>query len=880
MKQKFPSLAGLARLLYFLCSISVATASHAAIDVLDGIDITHGKEQSTIHIRLSIPVSYKSHVPERSGDLLRIFVEPAPSLGSAENALLGEETIQWSPDKQVPLFDVTYEGGGFANTSITLRFQKDVEFDIPNTGDFRTIDVVIKHPEASKAEIPDKRPEPGLERPGESALAVMPRVVPESQRDNGPATPVADMKEKTVVDTAVPVAADTSPFPYVLNLGSSVTPFQANDLPDLEEFLTYRLYTTAFDKGGKTWYRLRLGFFERVAHADIVKEELLAHYPDAWVAKASVAERIRSSESMLAATGSGSGAAGSSVSEATKIPSGTAASQKQGAGTVISSERLASLMQEARRNMTDKDYAGAIRIYTKILQSPDNEYSQDAREFLGLARERKGQLAHAKNVYREYLDRYPEGEGAERVKQRLAAVVTARKQPREKLRTTQTKARDEQELEWDVFGGTSQYYRRDVNTTGLDSDNELETVSQSSLDNNMDFTGRLRTAGYDIRTRFTGGYLHDFLDDGANSDTTVSSMYFDARDAKNRSYMRLGRQSRSTGGVLGRFDGLLLGFPLGDKFSASIVSGLPVESSTDALDDTNRYFYGLTLEADGFAKGWDANAFVIEQHVDGLTDRRAVGGELRYFNPTRSFFSLVDYDIHYKELNIWQLLGNWTLPDRTTVNLVADYRKSPILTTSNAITGQNVNSVDDLKGSFSDSEINDLARDRTATSKLATLGVSRPINDKLQLSGDISALNLSDTKESGGVEATIGSGTGYIYNLQLIGSSLVKQGDMSIFGLRYADGDDRDIYSLNFNTRFPVTKDFRVNPRFRMDYRKNRDDSTDQMIYRPSLRLDYRIKRKLRLEAEIGGEYSDQEIVDGSQKDGSYFVNLGYRADF
>jgi hypothetical protein len=52
------------------------------------------------------------------------------------------------------------------------------------------------------------------------------------------------------------------------------------------------------------------------------------------------------------------------------------------------------------------------------------------------------------------------------------------------------------------------------------------------------------------------------------------------------------------------------------------------------------------------------------------------------------------------------------------------------------------------------------------------------------------------------------------------------------------------------------------------------------MIYRPSLRLSYRVKRRLRLEAEIGGEYSDREIVDGSQKDGSYFVNLGYRADF
>ena len=484
-------------------------------------------------------------------------------------------------------------------------------------------------------------------------------------------------------------------------------------------------------------------------------------------------------------------------------------------------------------------------------------------------------------VYRDYVERYPEGDGAERVKQRFAGLMTAREQPRDKLRTTRTEARAEQKANWDLFGGISQYYRRDVNTTDIDNDDDkLTTVSQSSLNNNMDSTGRLRTGNYDLRTRFTGGYLHDFLDNGVNSDTTVSSMYFDAQDIQTHSSMRIGRQSRSTGGVLGRFDGLLLGFPLGSKFSVSAVGGLPVESSTDALDDTNKYFYGLTLETEEFAKGWDANTFVIERHVDGMTDRRAVGGELRYFDLTRSFFSLVDYDIHHSKLNIWQLLGNWTLPDKTTVNLVANYRKSPILMTSNALTGQNVNSIEDLQDSFSSSEIRDLARDRTATSKLATLGVSRPMNEKLQISGDITALKISGTNESGGIEAMEGTGPDYVYNVQLIGSNLIKQGDITIFGLRYADGDDRDIYSLNFNTRFPVTRDFRVNPRFRIDYRKNRDDNTDQMIYRPSLRLSYRVKRRLRLEAEIGGEYSDREIVDGSQKDGSYFVNLGYRADF
>ena len=883
MKVIFSSLARFARLLCALGYIFTATGAQASIDVIDSIDITPGRDHSTIHIRLAIPVSYKSHAPERSGDLLRIFVEPAPSLGSAGDTLLGEQTVQWSPDSQVPLYDVAYEGGGFANTSIMLRFQKNVDFEIPGSGDFRTIDVIVWHPESGKAATGDESGVPAVEDGIQEASV--------QRRDKHPVEPAVVIARSAASNTNMPVEkADTAAlFPYVINLASSITPFEVDDLPAPEVFMglpeigglrTYRIYTTTFVKDGKKWYRLRFGFFRKVRDADVVREGLREYYPQSWVAKASVAERARSGESMLAGNLSGTGVDGSGISEMAEDMPSHIVPGAGGAGTAVTPERLASLVQEARDYMTDKDYGGAVRLYTKILQQPDNRYSQDSLEYLGLARERNGQLAQARMVYRTYLERYPEGEGAERVKQRMAALLTASKQPRRKLETARKKSSSDEDPKWDVFGGISQYYRRDENTVKIDDDNELTTLTQSSLDSNMDVTSRLRGSDYSLQARFTGGYLHDFLDDGVNSDTTVSSLYFDASATQSALSMRIGRQSRSTGGVLGRFDGLLLGLPLGKKFSLSAVGGFPVESSTDSFEGTDRYFYGLTLETEGFAEGWDANAFVIEQQVEGITDRRAVGGELRYFDSNRSFFSLVDYDIHYNELNIGQLLGNWTFADKTTVNMVADYRRSPILTSRNALVGQTASSIDDLQDSFTDSEIQDLARDRTATSKLATLGVSHPVNEQLQISGDITAYNLSGTSASGGVAAMEGTGTDFTYNLQLVGSNLVTQGDITIFGLRYTDTGDRDIYSLNFNTRYPVTSDFRVNPRFRMDYRDNQDDGTDQVTYRPSLLLDYRIKRRLRLEAEVGGEYSDRELVDGSEESNSYFINLGYRADF
>jgi len=858
MNGRSTRMAGKITPLWLLCWLLSCPVAHAAIDVLDRVDITQGADQSTIHIHLNIPVSYRSHAPKHSGDFLRISVEPLPSPAAAGDALLGAEYIQWNASKEVPLLDVIYVGEGIGNTAISLRFQSDVQFEVVKTADFRLLNVVVKHPQT-----------------GTPAGTV---VVSRNKPGPRPATVRASGSQVTTERAGVAPASS-----YVINLASSIQPFLPESLPQLGEFSTYRLYTTQFNKDGKTWNRLRLGFFKSVAAATAVMNRLKRHYPQAWVAKASAAERKRSVDSVLVRV---QGAAVTPPVQGRQIPEKTETqpasrlrpSLQQASGPALPAKRLDMLMDTARQMMTAKDYAGAIRNYTRVTQSAENRYSQDALEFLGLAREYKGQQAQAKRVYEQYLERYPEGEGAERVRQRLAALLTASKQPRGKLRAARGNTREQAPV-WDVFGGFSQFYRRDQNTAGVNDDDEVTTVTQSSVDSNVDITARRRSGDYDVRTRFTGGYLHDFLDEGVNSDTTVSSLYLDARDRKRELSMRLGRQSRSTGGVLGRFDGLLLGFPLGKKLAASAVGGYPVQSSTDNLD-ADRYFYGLTLASSGFVEGWDANVFTIEQRAQGSVDRRAVGGELRYFDASHSFFSLVDYDIYYNELNIAQFLGNWIFPDMTTLNLTLDYRNSPILTTYNALTGQGVDSLDALQDIYTDSEIQDLARDRTATSKLATLGVSHPLNENLQVSGDVTATWLSGTSASGGVLAQDGSGTDYFYNLQLIGSNLIKTGDITILGVRYSDTETSGITSLFLNTRYPFNNDLRINPRFRVDYRNNRNDSTDQVIYRPSMLLAYQVRRRLRLEAEVGGEYSDREVVDGSQKDASYFFNIGYRSDF
>jgi len=107
--------------------------------------------------------------------------------------------------------------------------------------------------------------------------------------------------------------------------------------------------------------------------------------------------------------------------------------------------------------------------------------------------------------------------------------------------------------------------------------------------------------------------------------------------------------------------------------------------------------------------------------------------------------AFLDYDISYNDLNTLILLGTWILPAGTTFNASFDYRNSPVLTTTNALQGQNSGSISELEDFLSESEIRQLAEDRTTDVKTVTGGISRPITDQLQISTDVTATTLSAT---------------------------------------------------------------------------------------------------------------------------------------
>ena len=128
---------------------------------------------------------------------------------------------------------------------------------------------------------------------------------------------------------------------------------------------------------------------------------------------------------------------------------------------------------------------------------------------------------------------------------------------------------------------------------------------------------------------------------------------------------------------------------------------------------------------------------------------------------------------------------------------------------------------------------------------------------------------------NGSAPAVPESEYGY-FSTDLIATSLLKEGDVGILGLRYAKSDSANVYTINLDARFPFGRSWRLNPRLRVDYREINSDQSTQWIYTPGLRLQYRIGRRGRVDFEAGKRFLSRDMADTSIDQESYFINLGY----
>ena len=341
---------------------------------------------------------------------------------------------------------------------------------------------------------------------------------------------------------------------------------------------------------------------------------------------------------------------------------------------------------------------------------------------------------------------------------------------------------------------------------------------------------------------------------------------------------RIGRQSRNTGGVLGRFDGADLSYQVTEQFLVSTVVGIPVNSSSDSID-SERVFHGISLDYAPPIENLELGAFYIAQDIEGVDDRQAVGGEFRYFGEKQNLWGLIDYDTLYNELGSAFFQGSWRITPRFSVHGSMNRRHSPYLSTRNSIIGQPVLNFAEMLVLYTEAEIRQLSLDRAPLSTSYSVGVSHSFSPKLQINFDANHTTMDASPASGGIAAT--EETNYQYaSTTLVASSLLKEGDVSMIALRVSDSDSTRVVSLNLDSRFPFGRKWRVNPRLRIDRRDIMSDGSHEWIYTPGIRIQLRQSQKYRFEFEAGKRFSQRQSGLINLDRESYFVNLGYQAFF
>jgi hypothetical protein len=530
--------------------------------------------------------------------------------------------------------------------------------------------------------------------------------------------------------------------------------------------------------------------------------------------------------------------------------------------------------------MLAADYATAIGVYTRLLADPGDQRA-DAREYLGLARERSGQTAQAMAEYREYLAQYPDGEGARRVQQRLNGLAMANAAPREALRPTDTK----EPSAWDVATGLTQYYRRDVYQF---DDFEPQVVALDALLTDVDVRVRHNGDTVNVAGRLVVSNIYDL---SGTQQTTVGSLpdtpnrfsyaYVDVNQVDGAWQLRAGRQMLHNWGILGRFDGVHFAYSWAPDRRVHFFSGFPVESTRYGLE-TSREFYGVAVDFDRLIGRWGFSTSLNTGTIDGINDRQSFGLEARYVDDKRTLTSMVDYDYGYDKLNTVLVLGTWRFDNRLTLTGLVDVRQSPILTTRNALIGQPVTSISDMLLVFSEDEIRQIARDRTSDMTTLTLGISKPLFARFQINADVTATEIGATVASAGVPAIPDTGRQVYYTTSFVGSGLFGSRDVNVFNLRYGSSPDFTLSQVTWDVRFPVGQRLRLNPRLSYGVWDG-SNGVHRETTSPSFRVLLNFRSRYHFEAEVGkDDFLRTDVTDPTIRQNSIgnYINIGYHADF
>jgi hypothetical protein len=868
-------------------SPAVACALLAAFGVFDGAraaapqaieDVRFVKQNGIVRAEIvfACAVRYLSHTPESGRDVqIRVALEPdcVAELGAGVRSELVEPPAGNLAGVKQIVFDTT---GEERVAWVALDAGRIVRFAVSQGPMRNVLRVEIAQAETAQ-ESADRVPDAAAPRATTSAPPGMSASPPVAiaQAAPVPRAPAALPGAASGVSTAVAAAPEPPPERrplrlvqpaaaraerYVLQLAAGSNAAAAGE--SLVTNATEVLYVNEQSAGERSWQELRLGFFDTESAARARLDSLRSRFPDSVVAVASIAEQDAAGGRRVYAQPT-----------APVPPSGSSGLPE------LSAERRAALAAEANDALLAQNYDRAIQIYSRLIEDPGYEDRRYARERLGVARERNGQVAQARLEYETYLDEFPDGPDAERVRQRLAGLLAATSTARPRAEAIAAS-----ESAWSYTGGVAEYYRRDL----YEPLATLPETEQAALLTNLDLVVRRNGERFDLRTRLDAAYRNNLLDptpfDPAEQ-LYLTNAYVDLVDHQHDWSARLGRQSMHTSGVLGRFDGAHAEYQWRPAVGFNLTIGRPVDYPRHAVDN-HREFAAFSADLDKLVKQWDVSFFGMMQTVDGIADRQAVGIETRHSGTAWSVVGLVDADLSYGVLNSALVNANWRPTPKLTFYGRMNFGAAPYLTTHNALIGQTDVSIEEMLQTYNEAQIRRIARERTAQERDAALGFTRPVLDRFELNVDMMFSAYDATVASAGVDALPASGPQTFFQATLVGSSFIKSGDTTIFSLRRQDTRAASSDTFVFDVRLPATRRLRVNPRIALTDRMS-TAGEQQWIVAPEMRFSVRWANHHRLDIDLGAQLSDKKLpapdptLDVSvEQSSAYFAEIGYWWEF
>ncbi len=544
------------------------------------------------------------------------------------------------------------------------------------------------------------------------------------------------------------------------------------------------------------------------------------------------------------------------------------------------------LLAQARAALLGRNAEAAVGPLNQLLKLPPNTQSQAAQELIGQAWEEAGNPARAKAEYQLYLKLYPEGEGAKRVGQRLAAlggpvVAAAPGAPPPR----------EQPKHWSgsiaqyYYGGKAKSQSLVPIARGADQAT-LSKTTESSIVTSFDISGRWadeRGEGGETRAVLRGSGSKNLLKDSGHSGSSVGAAYVEyrngARGQREGIAVRAGRQSPISGGLLGLFDGVSVAWPVGEGIKLDLMGGRPASA---LVSSPSERLAAAVLEVDTFLERFGGNVYLLNQTTQGFTNRRALGGELRYAGDRFSLNTLLDYDTGFAKFNAVSVHGSFQAGAQTTVTLLVDERRAPSLQLNDALISSGYGSLQEMleKTGKSVAELRIDALNTSATARQVLLSVSRPLNERWQASGDLRYSAVGALPDVNGFQATAATGAQISFGAQLTGTNLYSKRDIHNFNLNVMSTPQFKGLQVSYNnlSTLPNNPDLTLEPSLRLYTQKGPDE---QKILRigPGMRSSWRFTPRVSLLAELLLESSRLRAPDRRDDTNSVFFYVGYRAE-